>query len=338
MNDVYTATVELPVPPEEAFALVTEPERLRRWAAVCATVDLRAGGAWSWRVTPAHVAAGQVREVEPGRRLVLGWGWEGDVDGTLPPDASTVTVVIEPTGDGSRVTLTHEGLVGAQLASHAEGWKHYLERLERLAVKGDAGPDEWAWAPEPLDPIVAGYAALAVIQPVLRGLTAEDQPRPTPCPDFTCHGLAVHLMDSISALGGMAGATVTMPAEGSLESKVSRMTDQALGAWREHGLGGDGPGRPERAGGVRSGGALHRAPAARLGPCPGQPADDGGLRRGRVVRRGARRSDHPRGTRFRLRRRRHPRGRGGRPGPVRGVLRTAGRQRLKHGPPQVNAG
>jgi uncharacterized protein YndB with AHSA1/START domain len=61
MNDVhtpYTATVELPVAPNEAFALVTEPERLRRWTAVCATVDLRAGGAWNWTVTPRHAGAG----------------------------------------------------------------------------------------------------------------------------------------------------------------------------------------------------------------------------------------------------------------------------------------
>ena len=234
MNDVYTATIELPVPPEEAFALVTEPERLRRWTAVAATVDLRAGGAWSWTVTPGHVASGQVREVEPGRRLVLGWGWDGD--DTLPPDASTVTVVIEPAGDGSRVTLTHAGLVGAQLDGHAEGWKHYLERLERFAVKGDAGADEWAWAPEHLDPVVAGYAALAVLQPVLRGLTAEDKPKPTPCADFSCHQVAVHLMESISALGAMGGATVTLPEDGPLETKVSQMADQALQAWRARGL------------------------------------------------------------------------------------------------------
>jgi uncharacterized protein (TIGR03086 family) len=238
MNDVFTSTVELPVPPDEAFALVTDPERLRRWTAVCATVDLRAGGSWSWMVTPGsgHLAAGTVHEVEPGRRLVLGWGWEGDA--SLPPDASTVTVTIEPVGSGSRVTLTHEGLVGAQLDAHAEGWNHYLERLERLAVKGDAGQDEWAWAPQDLDPVVAGYAALAVLQPVLRALTAEDRPKPTPCPDFTCHQLAVHLMESISALGGMAGATVSMPEEGSLETKVSVMTDQALTAWSRRGLDG----------------------------------------------------------------------------------------------------
>jgi uncharacterized protein (TIGR03086 family) len=230
----YTASVDLPVGPDEAFALLTDPERLGRWASVVATVDLRAGGSWSWTVTPGHVAGGRVREVEPGRRLVLGWGWEGD--DALPPDTSTVTVTIEGTESGSRVTLEHAGRGGDQLTGHGEGWAHYLERLERLSATGDAGPDSWAWAPEHLDPIVAGYAALATLQPVLRGLTAEDKPRPTPCEDLSCHQLAVHLMEGIAALGGMAGVTVEIPEAGSLESKVSLMTDRTLLAWRARGL------------------------------------------------------------------------------------------------------
>jgi uncharacterized protein (TIGR03086 family) len=234
MNDVFSTTVELPVGPDEAFALLTEPERLRRWAAVCATVDLRAGGAWTWTVTPGHVASGRIRELEPGRRLVLGWGWDGSED--QAPDSSVVTVTVEPAGSGSRVTLSHAGLAGDQLTGHAEGWQHYLDRLEKVAVKGDAGPDEWGWAPENLDPIAAGYAALAALQPVLRALTAEDKPKPTPCPELSCHQMAVHLMESLSSLGGMAGATVTMPADGSLETKVSVMTDQALRAWAGRGL------------------------------------------------------------------------------------------------------
>ena len=45
------------------------------------------------------------------------------------------------------MTLTHEGLTSEQEKSHAEGWDHYLERLEQLATTGDAGQDEWAWAP-----------------------------------------------------------------------------------------------------------------------------------------------------------------------------------------------
>ena len=40
----FNQSVLLPVSPDEAFALVTEPERIRRWLAVSAYIDLRAGG------------------------------------------------------------------------------------------------------------------------------------------------------------------------------------------------------------------------------------------------------------------------------------------------------
>src|SRR5919112_4714104 len=177
-------SVVLPVSPDEAFALVTRPERLRRWQTVSAYVDLRAGGAYRWTVTPGYVAAGTFREVEPGRRIVYGWGWEGSDE--VPPDTSTVTVTIEPDPIGSRVTLVHEGLSEEQSAMHAQGWNHYLERLERLATTGDAGADEWAWVPDDLTPLSAADAALAALQPVLRNIKADDLSRPTPCADFSC--------------------------------------------------------------------------------------------------------------------------------------------------------
>ena len=77
------------------------------------------------------------------------------------------------------------------------------------------------------------------LQPVLRGLTADDQPKPTPCADFTCHALAVHVMDSIVLVGAMVGAEVRRPETGSLESKVSDMAEQAISAWRRQGLDGE---------------------------------------------------------------------------------------------------
>jgi uncharacterized protein YndB with AHSA1/START domain len=80
--------------------------------------------------------------VEPGRRVVFGWGWEDNAD--LPPDTSMVTVTVEPTVAGSRVTLVHDGLTAAQRETHAAGWDHYLGRLVLLATNGDAGPDAWA--------------------------------------------------------------------------------------------------------------------------------------------------------------------------------------------------
>ncbi|MDH4161012.1 MAG: SRPBCC domain-containing protein, partial [Actinomycetota bacterium] len=95
----FTKTAHLPVSPDEAYALITQPERLRRWQAVSAVVDLRAGGGYRWTITPGHVAAGTFTEVEPGKRIVFGWGWDGD--DALPPDASTVTVTVEPAEGGS---------------------------------------------------------------------------------------------------------------------------------------------------------------------------------------------------------------------------------------------
>ena len=202
----FNQSVLLPVSPDEAFALVTEPERIRRWLAVSAYIDLRAGGDFRWTVATGSHAAGTVREVEPGRRLVLAFGW--DEDEALPPGASTVTIVIEPAPDGSQVTLTHEGLNEEQTKQHAEGWEHYLERLETYATTGDAGIDSFTRVPGNLNPVTAAEAVLAAVQPVLLLLGPEDRPKPTPCEDFDANDLFHHLMGSLVQLGALAGATV----------------------------------------------------------------------------------------------------------------------------------
>ena len=121
-------SVVVPLTPEETFSLITEPDRIRRWKAVSARIDLRAGGEYRFTVTPGHIAAGVVEEVEAGKRLVLSWGWEGDRE--LPPGASTVTITLEPTTGGTLVRLVHEGLTEEQAKNHGVGWEHYLDRLK----------------------------------------------------------------------------------------------------------------------------------------------------------------------------------------------------------------
>ncbi|MEO8517785.1 MAG: TIGR03086 family metal-binding protein, partial [Dermatophilaceae bacterium] len=138
--------------------------------------------------------------------------------------------------------LVHEGLNEQQEAMHAQGWHHYLDRLGRLAATGDAGPDALARVPESLTPVTAADAVLAAIQPVLRRLTAEDRPKPTPCAEFSCHDVIEHLFVSLVRLGAMARAQVRNPAEGSLENRISVMAAQAIDAWRSVDLAGMVPG------------------------------------------------------------------------------------------------
>ncbi|HEY5248395.1 MAG TPA: TIGR03086 family metal-binding protein [Dermatophilaceae bacterium] len=227
-------TVLLPVSADDAFALITEPDRLRRWKTVSARVDLRAGGEYRWTVVPGHVAAGTFIEVEPGQRIVFGWGWEGSPD--LGPDASTVTITLQPAEGGTLVSLVHEGLTEQQVVSHLEGWNHFFTRLERVASTGDAGPDEWASVPADLNPLTCAEATLAVCQNVLRGISEGDLDKPTPCSEFTVGQLADHLIGSMVSLGGMAGAVVTPADPGTIESRVAFVAQQTLEAWDERGL------------------------------------------------------------------------------------------------------
>jgi len=226
--------------PDEAFALFTEPERLRRWKAISAAVDLRIGGDYRLTVTPGHIASGTFTEIEPGRRVVYTWGWVGSDD--LPPGASTVLVDIEPAGDKTLVRVTHRGLSADQAVSHGAGWTHYLERLGDVTASGDAGLDPWAAGPDELDHLAAVEASWALCSHVMEQFAPEHRELPTPCADYKVHELVEHLLGSVRALGAMAGAEIPDEIDAaSAEDKVAQATESALAAWRERGAGGDVP-------------------------------------------------------------------------------------------------
>ena len=232
----FEKAVVVPLDPAETFALITEPDRLRRWMTVAARVDLRAGGEYRWIVTPGHTASGSIVDVDPGKRVVFSWGWE---DGDPAPGASTVTVTLTPVTGGTEVLLVHDGLNDEQAARHAEGWNHYLDRLVAAGQRGDAGPDEWAAAPEALDELSCAEATLTVLQHVLRGLDASDSSKQTPCSEYDVAQLADHLMNSMATIGGAADAQ--MPPRDTaapLEVQVADAAQAVLEAWRRRGLDG----------------------------------------------------------------------------------------------------
>ena len=77
-------SVLVPLDADETFALLTEPERLRRWQAVARRGSTSGPAVSSAGPSyPGANAGGTFVEVEPGKRLVYTWGWEGDEG--LPP-------------------------------------------------------------------------------------------------------------------------------------------------------------------------------------------------------------------------------------------------------------
>ena len=89
-----TREVVMPVEPEEAWADVSEAERLAEWMDEDVELDLWEGG--DVRIGDR---AGTVHEVEDGRRIRFSTG------------DSVITFTVEPVVDGTRVRVTETGPV-----------------------------------------------------------------------------------------------------------------------------------------------------------------------------------------------------------------------------------
>ena len=76
-----------------------------------------------------HVTSGIYREIDPPRKLVFTWQWEG---GEGPKEGETlVTIELEERGDSTELVLIHERFATAESRDgHEQGWASALNRLE----------------------------------------------------------------------------------------------------------------------------------------------------------------------------------------------------------------
>ena len=91
----------------------------------------------------------------------------------------------------------------------------------------------------PTDELDSAEAALAVLQQALHPIANDEWSRQTPCREFDVAGLTDHLMNSITAIGGAAGAEFPErdPTD-AVEQQVIAAARPALDAWRRRGLDG----------------------------------------------------------------------------------------------------
>ena len=109
---------------EEVWDALTDPERLRQWFANEVELDVRPGGAGTFRWDDGSVRYARVERVEEARELELRW-W--DEDGGV----SVVGISLADCEDGTRVTVV-ESPAAAGFQPSAE-WSWGVELLASLA-------------------------------------------------------------------------------------------------------------------------------------------------------------------------------------------------------------
>jgi uncharacterized protein YndB with AHSA1/START domain len=124
------------------FRLWSEPEHFRRWIGPqgfeCAEVeiDFRVGGAY--RATISSPEAGNsrfqgiYREIEPDRRIVFTFTWQGGPSGGVE---TIITVLLEER-DGRTIQTFHQApfLNVERRDSHRGGWNSTFDRLRDYAA------------------------------------------------------------------------------------------------------------------------------------------------------------------------------------------------------------
>jgi len=99
------------------------------------------------------------------------------------------------------------------------------------------GPDS-----PPADELESAEATFAVLDHVLHGIADDDLDKQTPCREFDVASLTDHLMNSITVIGGVAGAEFPeRDRTDSVERQVVMAGRPALDAWKRRGLDGTVP-------------------------------------------------------------------------------------------------
>ena len=141
-NTTVERQVEIAARPETIWKLLVDPKEVVRWMGQRADFEPRAGGRYWLDVVPGHTASGKFVEVDPPRKLVYTFGWEGSEG--VPPGSSTVIFELVPRGEKTLLRFTHRDLPDTSaVESHAEGWDHYFARLAIAATGGNPGVDPW---------------------------------------------------------------------------------------------------------------------------------------------------------------------------------------------------
>jgi uncharacterized protein YndB with AHSA1/START domain len=141
-SDVITKEIFIECRPETLFSFFTDPDKLVRWMGRHVLLEPIIGGKYRIDVNGSDIAMGEYKEIIPHEKIVMTWGWEKSK--TVPPGSSTVEFRLIPQDKGTLLFMTHYDLPESEVASHIQGWSHYMPRLQSIAQGREPGVDPWS--------------------------------------------------------------------------------------------------------------------------------------------------------------------------------------------------
>jgi uncharacterized protein YndB with AHSA1/START domain len=127
-----TKEIWIDAPPEAVYPYLVQPELAIAWMGDESWNDPRPGGVFRLDIR-GHFASGEFVELDPPRRVVYTWGWEGE-NQIHPPGSTTVEFELESKDGGTQVRLRHSGLTDQGVEMHGEGWDQFLPALAAAAA------------------------------------------------------------------------------------------------------------------------------------------------------------------------------------------------------------
>jgi uncharacterized protein YndB with AHSA1/START domain len=132
----------LPSPPDKVWATLTKPESLTVWLRARAQIEPRVGGRFHLVLGEgASIVPGEVIDWDPPRRLEITW----PEPGTTGTGGSTLAFDLEPTPQGTKLTLTHLLPGGGDDVGFASGWHWHLDALGSALEGAAPALDERRW-------------------------------------------------------------------------------------------------------------------------------------------------------------------------------------------------
>lgn len=128
-SPVMREQVVIDAPPAAVFDSLVEPEEFRRWFGANMEIEPYVGGRWAMGGFEVAAEPARIVELDPGRRLTLGWG------------SLVTTWELEDTGGKTRLTFVQSGF-DEEIPPYARwtGWLGGVAELRRFHELSDWRP------------------------------------------------------------------------------------------------------------------------------------------------------------------------------------------------------